>query len=208
MIKHIKLGTKEVFYYDYEGDPLPLRPISSWEMDDALFQALRFADKKIAEFVVKIKLGLLGKQDEVKIDSTSYAKLKKYYSSIDYWIVYHSMKDFQKEEFRKPNYLSGMPNGMTIIRKMRHVHKISDKIMNYSYQPGDVIQEFVRDEDNRLIAKICFYLNQPLADIGNMTKLQRDFLIFSKAQEKEGKKIIEKTGDKKKLSEIVYGDTD
>ena len=145
ILKHIKLGIDEVFYYDYEGEPLPLRPISSWEFDECFYNSLLFAPPKIAELVVKIKLGLLKKRDSITIDNKSYADLQKYFNSVDYWIVYHAMKDFQDEDFTKPTS-SGLPQGFKKVLKMRHVHSIGDMILHSSYKPREVIKKVVSDE--------------------------------------------------------------
>lgn len=203
MIEHIKLGVNEVFYYNYEGEALPLRPISSYEIDESIFRALKKADPKIAEFVVKIKLGLLGMQDTVKIDSKSYADLKKYYNSIDYWFVYHAMKDFQDESFSKTNFEHKVPEGFLKVKKMNYVHDIAKKVLNYSYQPKEVVKEIVKTKEGKVIAKIVFFLNQPLSsNFGDLTKLQRDFLLYSKLQDSHPRSI-QKSGEIRKLKKLV-----
>jgi len=196
MIKHISLGTSEVFYYNYFGEQLPLRPISTFELDECFYNTLNTTESDIAELVAKLKLCLISPKTEIKIDNKKYAELQKYYKNLDYWIVFFAMKDFQDEEFTKP--VAGIPHGIQLVRKMRDVHKIAKTILNASYQPKEVIQEIVRSSDGKILANIVFNLNVPLSDLSKITKLQRDFLILSKSGGGKHRKIS-RTGDKVKI---------
>ena len=184
VLKHIKLGVNEVLYYPYnEGkEPLPLRPISSLEFDECFYKSLEFAPSNIAELVIKLKLGLIDKNRNINISDSGYIKLQKFYDSIDYWIVYFAMKDFQDEWFQEPDYSAEKthPKGFTQILKMKEVHEIASYILDSSYQKREVIEEIFTDETGREVAYLYFYLNVPLADISSMTKLQRDYLIHAK----------------------------
>ncbi len=186
VLKHITLGTDEVLYYPYdEGkDPLPLRPISSWELDQCIYKALRFAPEKISELVIKLKLKLIEPTRNIDVSDDGYAQLQAYYDSIDYWIIYFSMKDFQEEWFQQPDFTKETihPKGFYQVLKMDEVHEIADFILNSSHQTKEVIQEVFKDESGREIAYMYFYLKVPLADIKNMTKLQRDYLLNAKGQ--------------------------
>ena len=196
MIKHISLGTNEVFYYNYFGEQLPLRPITTTELDECFYKALAFADQEIADMVVKFKLRLIKPKTQVKIDNKKYAELQKYHDNIDYWIVFFAMKDFQDEDFTKPE--NGIPRGLHLVRKMRNIHLIARSILDTSYQPKEVIQEIVRSDDGKIVASIVFNLNVSLAEFSKMTKLQRDFLVLSKLGGGESHKIS-KSGDKVKI---------
>lgn len=204
MIKHISLGTNEVFYYNYFGEQLPLRPISTFELDECFYNALAFAENEIAELIVKLKLRLISPKTQIKIDNGKYAELQKYYNSLDYWIVFFAMKDFQEEDFAKPD--NGFTRGFALVKQMRDVHKIAKEILNASYQPKEVIQEIVKTSDGKVIASIVFNLNVPLSEYSKITKLQRDFLVFSKATGGKSRKIS-KSGEivkiRKKLKEVV-----
>ncbi|KKK72965.1 hypothetical protein LCGC14_2898590 [marine sediment metagenome] len=92
-LRHIKLGVKEVFYFDYDGNALPLRPISSYELDDCFYKALEYATPKVADLVIKLRLKLIEKSEEVDFSNQDYLSLQKHYDAISYWIVFHSMKD-------------------------------------------------------------------------------------------------------------------
>lgn len=198
-MKHISLGTKEVFYYNYFGEQLPLRPITTFELDECFYNALAFAENEIAELVVKLKLRLISPKTKIKIDNGKYAELQKYYNSLDYWIVFFAMKDFQDDDFTKPD--NRIPRGFHLVKEMRDVHKIAKEVLNASYQPKDIIQEIVRTSDGKVIASIVFNLNVPLAEFSKITKLQRDFLVLSKTGGKPRK--ISKSGDKAKIRKEI-----
>ncbi|MHA1408714.1 MAG: hypothetical protein ACTSQY_00100 [Candidatus Odinarchaeia archaeon] len=203
IIKHIKLGTNEVFFYPYNDgkDPLPLRPISSYEMDQSFYKILEKTDPKIGELLIKIKLKLIDKDREINILSEDYLKLQKALDEFDYWIVYHAMKDFQGIEFEKPDFEDGLPIGFKEIRKMSDVHEIANTILDSSYRKNEVIKEVFKDDLGREVAYLVFYLNVPLSDIGKMTKLQREYLLYAKAHLK---KIV--AGEKKKAGYMVSGE--
>jgi hypothetical protein len=115
-LKHIKLGTKEVLYYPYnEGrEPLPLRPISSFELDQCFYNSLDFInDEKIAHLVVNLRINLIEGKEKIKVSKEGYKKLSIFYDTVNYWIVYYAMKDFQDDWFTKPNFdkIGSYPKG-------------------------------------------------------------------------------------------------
>lgn len=207
LIRHIRLGTDEVLYYPYgEGtDPLPVRPLSSYELDQCYYKALEGAPSGVANFVVKIKMGMIKKDMELgDIDNQNYKRLIEFYDAIDYWIVYYGMKDFQGEDFQKPDYdkIEGYPQGYYIIKeKMEDVHHIANYIKDASHRPKDVVKELFKDEMGREVAMKVTYLKQPLADIDKLTKLQEDYLIYS---EGNLEKILEAEA---KAKNIIRSDT-
>ncbi|MHA1875152.1 MAG: hypothetical protein ACTSUC_01760 [Promethearchaeota archaeon] len=184
ILRHIKLGVKEVFYYDYDGNALPLRPISSYELDDCFYKALEYATPKVADLVIKLRLKIKEGNQEVDFNNQDYLSLQRHYDAISYWVVFHSMKDFQDEDFKIPTYIDGeiLPKGMYKIRKMSHIHDMANIIINTSHRPKSVIKQIIRDKMGRNIATLVFYLNVPLADFPDITKLQRDYLIYYKGE--------------------------
>ena len=186
VVKHIKLGTDEVLYYPYNNgqEPLPLRPISSYEFDQCLYKALEYAPNKVSNLVIDLKLKLIDSKREIDVSDKGYAQLNKFYDSIDYWVVYYAMKDFQDDWFLEPDYLTEdvHPKGFYQVLKMKDVHDISNFVLDTSYQKREVIEEVFVDESGREVAYLYFYLNIPLSDIKNMTKLQRDYLIYAKGE--------------------------
>ncbi len=182
ILRHIKLGVKEVFYYDYDGDVLPLRPISSYELDDCFYKALEYATSEVADLVIKLRLKIKDRKEQVVFSNENYISLQKHYDAISYWAVFHSMKDFQDEDFKKPILEDSniLPKGILQIRKMNHVHDIANTIINASHRPKDLLKQIIKDKTGRNIGTLVFYLNIPLADFPDMTKLQRDYLIYYK----------------------------
>lgn len=184
VLRHIKLGVKEVFYYDYDGEALPLRPISSYELDDCFYKALDYATPEVADLVIKLRLKIKDRNKQVVFSNENYLSLQKHYDAISYWAVFHSMKDFQDEDFKKPILEDSniFPKGILQIRKMSHVHDIANTIINASHRPKDLLKQIIKDKTGRNIGTLVFYLNVPLADIPDMTKLQRDYLIYYKGE--------------------------
>jgi len=183
VIKHIKLGTDEVLYYPYEGNQtLPLRPISSYEQDDCYYKALENAPTKIADFLVKLKLGLIDKDRKVNLSNEGYSNLQKFYDTIDYWTVFHAMKDFQDETFKQPDFMreGGFPSGLYQVQRMTDVHEIALFVLNSCFRKQEIIKEIFEDEEGRDVAYFLYIFNQPLNKIGELTKLQRSYIIYSK----------------------------
>lgn len=183
-LRHIKLGVKEVFYYDYDGNALPLRPISSYEVDDCFYKALKYATQQVANLVIKIRLKLIDRAEEVDFGNEDYLSLQQHYDTISYWVVFHAMKDFQDEDFSIPIYQGNelLPKGIFLIRKMSYVHDIAEYILDSCYKPKEFVKEIIKDENGIEIAYLTLYFNIPLADMSKITKLQRDFLIYAKGQ--------------------------
>ena len=183
-LRHIKLGVNEVFYYDYDGNALPLRPISSYELDDCFYKALEYATPKVADLVLKLRLKLIKKSEEVDFSNQDYLSLQRHYDAISYWIVFHAMKDFQDEDFSIPIYENEevLPKGMFKIRKMNHIHNMANIVVNSSYKPKEFIKQIIKDELGKEVAYLVLYFNVPIANIPDITRLQRDFLIYSKGE--------------------------
>jgi len=94
------------------------------------------------------------------------------------------MKDFQDEDFKIPIFkgIEVLPKGMFKIREMTHIHNMADLIINSSYKPKEFIKQIVKDDLGREVAYLTLYFNVPLASIPDITRLQRDFLIYSKGE--------------------------
>ncbi len=183
-LRHIKLGVNEVFYFDYDGNALPLRPISSYELDDCFYKALEYATPEVANLVIKLRLKLFKKSEEVDFSNQDYLSLQRHYDTISYWVVFHAMKDFQDEDFSIPIYENEevLPKGMFKIRKMNHIHNMANIVVNSSYKPKEFIKQIIKDELGKEVAYLVLYFNVPIANIPDITRLQRDFLIYSKGE--------------------------
>lgn len=183
-LRHIKLGVNEVFYFDYDGNALPLRPISSYELDDCFYKALDYATPKVADLVIKLRLKTIKKSKEVDFSNQDYLSLQKHYDAISYMVVFHSMKDFQDEDFSIPISQNGeiLPKGMFQIREMNYIHNIANIIVNSSYRPKEYIKQIIKDELGKTVAYLVLYFNIPIANINDITRLQRDFIVYSKGE--------------------------
>lgn len=184
ILRHIKLGVNEVFYYDYDGNALPLRPISSYELDDCFYKALDYATPKVADLVIKLRLKIKEGNQEVDFSNQDYLSLQKHYDAISYWIVFHAMKDFQDEDFKIPIWEDDeiLPKGILQIRQMNYVHNIANIVINSSYRPKEMIKQIIKDGYGKEIAYLTLYFNVPLATITDMTKLQASYLVYSKGE--------------------------
>jgi len=197
MIKHITHGINEVIYFNYNGEKLPLRPISSYELDQCFYNALKGAKKETAEIFFKLKMDIIKGSQEITYDNNLLAELRNYFDNLDYWVVYYGMKDFQDDSFSFDD-----------IKTMQHVHEMARHIYGASYQPKEIIEEIIRDKEGRHVATIVFNLNVPLGELSKLTKLQRDFLILSKLEKQKRikpKHSISKSGDTMKLGDILGG---
>lgn len=208
LLKHITLGTDEILYYPYNGgkEPLPLRPLSSFEIDQCFYKSFDdVIDPKVVGFLIKYRLEVVRGSTEIKIDDISnekYINLLKAIYDTNYWIVYESMKDFQEEDFSKPDFSDfAYPNGFNIVKKMKDVHEIAEFILDSSTQPLTVIKEILSDDFGRDIAYAVYYLNVPLAHFSKLTKLQKRYLIYSKQNLGKFSEL-----DRKKESYLVSGD--
>ena len=184
VLRHIKLGVKEVFYYDYDSNALPLRPISSYELDDCFYKALGYATANVVDLVIKLRLNLVEKSEQVDFSNEDYLSLQRHYDAISYWVVFHSMKDFQDEDFKTPIFKNEevLPKGIFQIRQMSYIHDIADIVVNSSYRPKEFVKQIIKDEYGKEIAYLNLYFNVPLANIPDITKLQTSYLVYSKAE--------------------------
>lgn len=189
VLKHITLGTKEVLYYPYNRgrQPLPLRPLSSFELDQCFYKALDDCDNTtVVPFVVKYRLAIIKGDVEVSLENVTpkaYNDLIKFTNDINYWVVYYSMKDFQEPEFQFPDFSIGVdpkPNGFYLVQEMQEVHEIAEFIFDSTRQSMSVVKEILSDYNGRELAYSVYYLNVPLAEASRLTPLQKNYLLYSK----------------------------
>lgn len=211
VLRHITLGVNEVLYFPYNNgtEPLPVRPLSSLELDECYLSALKEAPPKVAELVVKLKTGILDEETEVDLSNDGYVNLKKFYSAIHYYIVYHGMKDFQDEWFRKPDFQKGEPKGMETVRQMDDIHRIAKYILSASTAHKKVIEEVYKTSRGKHLATKIVYLNEQLCDLKDMTELQEKYIVHSKGHIDEylegvhKEKSIIKSGETMKLRDLL-----
>ena len=191
ILNHIKLGVNERLYYDYNGEALPLRPISSWEYDQAFSKSLIYASKETAEILIKNKIKLINLEEKIDINNDLYKQFHNFYNEVDYWIIFFSMKDFQPEDFSFPDFNNQfskdfqdhsplLPKGYYIVRKMEYIHNIARFIMKTTSQPEEVVREIIRSSDGRFLATIHYMIHVPIINESwKMTPLQSSFIILS-----------------------------
>ena len=100
ILKYIQLGTNAKEWFNYDGKPLPIRPLSTYEIDEITLTVIKEGiTQSTFNCIIKLKLEIADAMDNKKISIEDYGEFVKYYNEIDYWIVYHAMNDFQPEKF-------------------------------------------------------------------------------------------------------------
>jgi len=216
MLKYITLGTDCKEYFFYDGKPLPIRPLSSYELDQAFLKAVEGVSPLIFNSVINLKLNLKENID-IGLDKNNYKDFMSYYNEVDYWIVYFAIKDFQEEEFEFPDYEGKFkeefedwspqkPTGYYYVRKMKYVHEISKNITSMSSQAPDTIMEVLTNSEGKALANLVHTFHQPLnSKAWKLTPLQTYFIYYSRPGAPQIiKKVEDLPGIKKgKYSDIV-----
>lgn len=194
ILKYIKLGTNTKEWFNYDGQPLPIRPLSSYELDEVMLKVLQEGiTQQIFDSLYKIKMNLI-LEDEVNIpiNPQNYKNFFLYYNRIDYWTVYHGMKDFQPEDFSKPDFDKefendfddwkiDFPKGYYVVRKMKYVHEIAKNIRNMSNQPLVKLSGVLKNNRGVNLASMVFVFHHPLAsEAWKLTPLQESFLYYGR----------------------------
>lgn len=202
MLKHIALGTDFVDYYNYDGNALPIRPLSTYELDEALKKSVGGISPLIFNEFVKFKLNLI-EDSEIKITKHNYESFLDFHNEFDHWIVYYSIKDFQDSDFSKPDYEgeykkyddwnADFPKGYYKVREMKYVHKIAEKIMSMTNQPETKLMKILENDEGQILATFVHYFHVPLADKAwKLTPLQQKYIIFSRPGAPEYVEDVEK----------------
>jgi len=182
MLKYITLGINNKQYFNYDGNPLPIRPLSTYELDECLKNAVEGIPSSIFDKVVKLKLDII-KDIDVNLNQRNYKEFLTYYNEIDYWTVYYSIKDFQDEEFSMPDYEQEKehPKGYYTVKKMDYVHEIAKEIMGMTNKPVVQLMEILSNSKGKELATMVHRFHVPLVDEAwKLTPLQSDFLWYSR----------------------------
>ena len=183
ILKYIKLGTNSKEWFNYDGDPLPIRPLSTYELDTILEKIIgEGITQKTFSSVYKIKHNLINKENVVITNKKDYLEFFHYLNEIDYWIVYYAMKDFQDEDFSKPNYDEEReyPNGYYIVKKMKFVHNLAEDIKFMTSQPLLKLRQVLMNNRGKILASTIHTYHVPLAnEAWKLTPLQETFLRYS-----------------------------
>ncbi|NHJ40122.1 MAG: hypothetical protein FK731_08830 [Asgard group archaeon] len=192
LLKYIELGTDYKEWFNYDGQPLPIRPLSSYELDQALLKALQEGiSQNTFRSVVMAKLKLYDTNTKIDLDIENYQHFVNYFNEIDYWVVFFGMKDFQPEKFSQPDYNGEFENdfddwidnkekGYYIVRKMKYVHKIAEDIINMTDQPVVKLVEVISNTKGKVLASCVHAFHQPLSsEAWKLTPLQQKFILYS-----------------------------
>ena len=192
LLKYIELGTSHKEWFNYDGQALPIRPLSSYELDQALLKAIQEGiSQKALQSVIKIKLKLQDKDSKIDLNIEDYQDFLKYYNEIDYWVVFFAMKDFQPENFSLPDYNGefekefddwneNKEKGYYIVRKMKYIHKMAEDIINMTDQPVTKLIEVVTNTKGKILASCIHAFHQPLvSEAWKLTPLQQKFMLYS-----------------------------
>ena len=170
IIDYIRDGIHAHDFFNYDGHLLKIRPLRSVEIDDAKIKGYKYVDPRLAKMLINI---YIGKFDVKKLHSefppSMYENFDKYYREIDYWIVFHAMKDFAGDDFTIDD-----------VRLMRYVHDISKLVLSMTSSDSKTIKRILRTEDGEKIAHHIYTFNIPLVStVRDMTPIQETFLYQS-----------------------------
>jgi len=193
ILKYIKLGTDYKEYFNYDGSPLPIRPLSTYELDLALRNAIKGISPLVFENVIKTKLNLLEENEDIDLTKENYQDFLTYWNEIDYWTVYFSMKDFQSEEFSMPDYMEEFkddfedwvlfnPKGYYIVRKMKYIHTIAENIISMTSQPTRNLMEVLKNNQGKVLGTMIHQFHIPLtSEAWKLTPLQSEFIYYTRS---------------------------
>ena len=183
ILKYIKLGTNAKEWFNYDGESLPIRPLSTHEMDSILEKIIREGiTQKTFSSVYKIKHKLIDKETVIITTKEDYLEFFHYLNEIDYWTVYYAMKDFQEEDFSQPNFKEERhyPNGYYIVKEMKYVHQLAQDIQYMTSQPLIKLRQTLKNNRGKILASTIHTYHVPLAnEAWKLTPLQESFLRYS-----------------------------
>lgn len=166
----IKRGKDYSFFYDYDGEKIRLRPLSSFEFDDAQYRALDGIDPHVAGIIVRIRLNLHrdNKFNLDEIPEWMYKGYAKFINEYDYWVVYHALKDFYPD------------TDIETVREMKYVHAMATAVILASTPLSKrEITRFVKTKEGMELGELVFRYHQPLDFVRNLTPLQEEFLYYA-----------------------------
>ena len=122
---------------------------------------------------MKIRLGSLNLTDEFEdLNPEMYLTMQNFYREMDYWTVYHSMKDFMPDDF-----------SIDDVREMRYIHNMAKKIFDISSASDSFIMDIVSSKEGHELAEVVYKYKIPLTDAAwKLTPLQHSFYKFSSSE--------------------------
>jgi len=195
LLRYIRGGIHKIVHFNYDGHDLKLRPLRSIELDDAKCKGYRYVTPKMAKLLLNIYIGKIDPtemHDEYPVEM--YENFDKYYREIEYWIVYHSMKDFMPSDF-----------SIDDVRKMRYVHDIAKKVLSTISSDSETITRVLYSDEGKEIVRLITIFNVPLATINDLTPLQEEVYYQLDPSKKEKKVKVKDMEELDKLLSYVGG---
>ena len=171
LLEKVRKGIAIKSFFNYDGELIPVRAITSAEADDARYNTMGLLDYKLAKLMMRLRLGEITgeKIDYSEIHPDLLREYLRYLKETDYWIVYHGMKDFQPDDFTVDD-----------VYKMRLVHEMAEYIIMLSSAPADIIIDEISTEQGQELAKIVYEFKVPLTnEAWKMTPLQHQFMRWA-----------------------------
>ena len=153
-LKYIRGGINASTTFSYDDYEVRLRPLSSYELDLAEEEGLKVVDSKVAQLIMRIRLHETKLTEKLKeFPPEMFRNINKFYKTVDYWIVYYSMKDFQP-----PNF------SIEDVKQMKYIHGMAKTILNISsIKKHDLVRVLSNRDGERLLTMIYKY-HVPLTD--------------------------------------------
>jgi len=169
-LDYIRLGirAREIFFYN--DISITLRPLTSMEIDEAQNMACdEIDDVRLIKTITDIKLGKTDLMDKMPTNPEFYAKIRRFYNTIDYWLVYYAMKDFMPKDF-----------SIDDVEKMQYVHEIAERVIKICGKQSKEVIETIRTADGQELATIVHKYHIPLTnEAWKLTPLQKEFLYWT-----------------------------
>jgi len=156
----------EHFFSRSLGTTIKLRPLTAWESDQVMLEALSgIKSRKVVDLLININIASIDMQERVDLTPEEFAEFLKYRRLVDYYTCYHAMKDFSDITIED------------LFDSTLEIHEMADMVRNMSVANPLEIDEFVTSEDGKLLASLHYVVNVPLtSEAWKLTRLQLNFL--------------------------------
>lgn len=177
------------FYSKYYG-PIKFRPLTSFELSIVVEDSISNRPWEIKEFLRDMQIRHVVPQS---IPREMSRELIKAYDHMCALVVYHSVKDFQKENWQHVH--DGIPLGMTLLESADNyleINEMAHEVMSFSTQPREVLEAFIETEDGTRLATATWKLDYQLTDaMWKLTDLQFAFIIKCREGERKARDVAE-----------------
>lgn len=167
VLNMIRMGIQVKKFFPYDGTEIPIRAISTAEFDDAKNKSVDICDEKLAQQILKLRLGIIKQKIETKnIPIDMFKNYLRYMQEFDFWVVYHGMKDYRDSTFTIED-----------VRKMRYIHEMAQTIIDCSSLPEPFMKYVIATPDGQKMATLIWEIHVPLvSELWKLTPLQEMFL--------------------------------